>query len=61
MTQHFLEAVSTQLERWYEGKVEEARSEAYQRTQAERGTLLERIAHLEEELRLLRKSRTDLP
>uniref|UniRef100_H3CP72 Ankyrin repeat domain 6b n=1 Tax=Tetraodon nigroviridis TaxID=99883 RepID=H3CP72_TETNG len=61
VTQHFLEAVSTQLERWYEGKVEEARSEAYQRTQAERGALLERIAHLEEELRLLRKSRTDLP
>lgn len=59
VTQHFFEAVSAQLERWYEGKVEEARTEAFQRTQAERAALLERIARLEEELHLLRMSRKD--
>lgn len=59
VTQHFFEAVSTQLERWYKRKVEEVRLEAFQRTQAERAALVERIAHLEEELHLLRMSRKD--
>lgn len=59
VTQHFFEAVSTQLERWYERKVAEARNEAFQRTQAERAALVERIAQLEEQLRLLRTSRKD--
>lgn len=49
-----VEAVSSQLERWYEGKVEEARCQAAQRTEA----LVERVGQLEEELRLLRLSRT---
>lgn len=59
VTQHFFEAVSTQLERWYERKVAEARGEAFQRTQAERAALVERIAQLEEQLRLLRTNRKD--
>lgn len=59
VTQHFFEAVSTQLERWYERKVDEARSEAFQRTRADRAALVERIAHLEEELHLLRMSKEE--
>lgn len=54
--QHF-EAASTQLERWYERKVDEARSDAFQRTQAERSALVERISHLEEKLHMLRMSK----
>lgn len=61
VTQHFFEAVSTQLERWYERKVDEARLEAAERRRAERAALVERIAHLEDELRLLRTSRQDQP
>ncbi|XP_075869157.1 ankyrin repeat domain-containing protein 6b isoform X2 [Nelusetta ayraudi] len=57
VTQYFFEAVSTQMERWYERKVEEARWQAGQRAQAERAALVERIACLEDELRLLRTSR----
>lgn len=59
VTQHFFEAVSTQLERWYERKVDEARSEAFQRMQAEKAALVERITHLEEELHLLRISKKE--
>lgn len=59
VTQYFFEAVSTQMERWYERKVEEARWQAGQRAQADRATLVERIACLEDELRLLRTSRRD--
>lgn len=57
VTQYFFEAVSTQMERWYERKVEEARWQAGQRAQADRAALVERIACLEDELRLLRTSR----
>lgn len=59
VTQYFFEAVSTQMERWYERKVEEARWQAGQRAQADRSALVERIACLEDELRLLRTSRRD--
>lgn len=59
VTQHFFEAVSTQLERWYKRKVDEARSEAFQRMQAEKAALVERITHLEEELHLLRISKKE--
>lgn len=59
VTQYFFEAVSTQMERWYERKVEEARWQAGQRAQADRAALVERIACLEDELRLLRTSRRD--
>lgn len=59
VTQHFFEAASTQLERWYERKVDEARSEAFQRMQAEKAALVERITHLEEELHLLRISKKE--
>lgn len=54
VTQRFFEAVSTQLERWYERKVDEARLQTTERTQAERVALVDRITHLEEELRSLR-------
>lgn len=59
VTQYFFEAVSTQMERWYERKVEEARWQANQRAQADRAALVERIAYLEDELRMLRTSRHD--
>lgn len=54
VTQYFFEAVSTQMERWYERKVKEARWQADQRAQADRATLIDRIAYLEDELRMLR-------
>lgn len=57
VTQRFFEAVSTQLERWYERKVDEARLQTTERTQAERAALVDRISHLEEELRALRMSK----
>ncbi|CAG5950361.1 unnamed protein product [Menidia menidia] len=57
VTQHFFEAVSTQMERWYERKVQEARWQADQRAQAERTALVERIACLEDELQELRTHR----
>uniref|UniRef100_M3ZT44 Ankyrin repeat domain 6b n=1 Tax=Xiphophorus maculatus TaxID=8083 RepID=M3ZT44_XIPMA len=59
VTQYFFEAVSTQMERWYERKVQEARWQADQRAQADKAALVQRIAHLEEELRVLRTSRHD--
>ncbi|KAG9347419.1 hypothetical protein JZ751_004986 [Albula glossodonta] len=54
VTQYFFEAVSTQMERWYERKIQEARWQADQRAQQDRAALLERISYLEAELRLLR-------
>ncbi|XP_029903255.1 ankyrin repeat domain-containing protein 6b isoform X2 [Myripristis murdjan] len=59
VTQYFFEAVSTQMERWYERKIQEARWQADQRAQADRAALMERIAYLEDELRMLRTSRHD--
>lgn len=59
VTQYFFEAVSTQMERWYERKVQEARWQANQRAQADRASLIERIAYLEDELRMLRTNRHD--
>lgn len=59
VTQYFFEAVSTQMERWYERKVEEARWQANQRAHADRAALVERITYLEDELRMLRTSRHD--
>lgn len=59
VTQYFFEAVSTQMERWYERKVQEARWQADQRAQADKAALVQRIAKLEEELRVLRTSRHD--
>lgn len=56
VTQYFFEAVSTQMERWYERKVDEARWQANQRAEADRAALVERIAYLEDELRTLRTS-----
>ena len=54
VTQYFFEAVSTQMERWYERKLREARRQAEQKAQADRAALLDRITHLEDELRVLR-------
>nr|XP_046228932.1 ankyrin repeat domain-containing protein 6b isoform X2 [Scatophagus argus] len=59
VTQYFFEAVSTQMERWYERKVQEARWQASQRAEADRAALIERIAYLEDELRMLRTNRHD--
>ncbi|KAM3603568.1 uncharacterized protein V6R79_025024 [Siganus canaliculatus] len=59
VTQYFFEAVSTQMERWYERKVQEARWQANQKAEAERAALVERITYLEDELRMLRTSRRD--
>lgn len=54
VTQYFFEAVSTQMERWYERKLQEARWQAEARAQADRAALMERITDLEDELRVLR-------
>ncbi|XP_028253182.1 ankyrin repeat domain-containing protein 6b isoform X3 [Parambassis ranga] len=59
VTQYFFETVSTQMERWYERKVQEARWQADQRAQADRAALIERISYLEDELRMLRTNRHD--
>lgn len=59
VTQYFFEAVSTQMERWYERKVQEARWHADQRAEADRATLIEKIAYLEDELCMLRTNRDD--
>uniref|UniRef100_UPI0037E895E9 ankyrin repeat domain-containing protein 6b n=1 Tax=Semicossyphus pulcher TaxID=241346 RepID=UPI0037E895E9 len=59
VTQYFFEAVSTQMERWYERKVQEARWQASQRAEADRAALIERITYLEDELRMLRTNRHD--
>ncbi|XP_062042489.1 ankyrin repeat domain-containing protein 6 isoform X3 [Lepus europaeus] len=54
LTQYFFEAVSTQMEKWYERKIEEARSQANQKAQQDKATLKEHIKSLEEELSKLR-------
>ncbi|XP_055455232.1 ankyrin repeat domain-containing protein 6 isoform X4 [Psammomys obesus] len=54
LTQYFFEAVSTQMEKWYERKIEEARSQASQKAQQDEATLKEHIRSLEEELAKLR-------
>ncbi|XP_020733005.1 ankyrin repeat domain-containing protein 6 isoform X6 [Odocoileus virginianus] len=54
LTQYFFEAVSTQMEKWYERKIEEARSQASQKAQQDKATLEEHIRSLEEELAKLR-------
>ncbi|KAL2792324.1 ankyrin repeat domain-containing protein 6 isoform d [Daubentonia madagascariensis] len=54
LTQYFFEAVSTQMEKWYERKIEEARSQASRRAQQDKATLKEHIKSLEEELTKLR-------
>lgn len=59
VTQYFFEAVSTQMERWYERKVQEARWQAHQRAEADRAALVERITYLEDELRMMRTNRHD--
>ncbi|XP_068565136.1 ankyrin repeat domain-containing protein 6b isoform X2 [Cebidichthys violaceus] len=59
VTQYFFEAVSAQMERWYERKVQEARWQADRRAQADRAALMERITYLEDELRTLRTNRHD--
>uniref|UniRef100_A0A8C7LTK8 Ankyrin repeat domain 6 n=1 Tax=Oncorhynchus mykiss TaxID=8022 RepID=A0A8C7LTK8_ONCMY len=59
VTQYFFEAVSTQMEHWYERKIQEARWQADQRAQADRAALVERITYLEDELRTLRTNRVE--
>ncbi|KAG5285209.1 hypothetical protein AALO_G00000770 [Alosa alosa] len=54
VTQRFFETVSTQLERWYERKIQEAQRLAEQRATVDRNALMERINSLEEELQGLR-------
>ncbi|KAM6406993.1 ankyrin repeat domain-containing protein 6 isoform 5-T7 [Pluvialis apricaria] len=54
ITQYFFEAVSTQMEKWYERKIEEARCQANQRAQQDKAALKEHIKSLEEELSKLR-------
>ncbi|RXM33935.1 Ankyrin repeat domain-containing protein 6 [Acipenser ruthenus] len=54
ITQYFFEAVATQMEKWYERKIEDARSQCEQKAQQDRAALQERVLGLEEELRMLR-------
>uniref|UniRef100_H3AB61 Ankyrin repeat domain-containing protein 6 n=1 Tax=Latimeria chalumnae TaxID=7897 RepID=H3AB61_LATCH len=54
ITQYFFEAVSTQLEKWYERKIEEARCQADLKAQQDKAALQEKIKNLEEELQKLR-------
>ncbi|NWS69389.1 ANKR6 protein, partial [Crotophaga sulcirostris] len=54
ITQYFFEAVSTQMEKWYERKIEEARCQANQKAQQDKAALKEHIKRLEEELSKLR-------
>ena len=54
VTKHFFETVSTQWERWYERKTQEAQRALEHRAQRERAGRLERINTLKEELRRLR-------
>lgn len=59
VTQYFFEAVTLQMERWYERKIEEARWQASQRARADRDALTDRIKHLEDELKLLRTNKQE--
>ncbi|XP_048452912.1 ankyrin repeat domain-containing protein 6b isoform X3 [Rhincodon typus] len=54
ITQYFFEAVSTQMEKWYERKIEEAKCQADQKAHQDKVALLEQIKSLEEELQKLR-------
>ncbi|NWS54947.1 ANKR6 protein, partial [Chunga burmeisteri] len=54
ITQYFFEAVSTQMEKWYERKIEEARCQANQKAQQDKAALKEHIKSLEDELSKLR-------
>ncbi|XP_077160517.1 ankyrin repeat domain-containing protein 6 isoform X4 [Paroedura picta] len=54
ITQYFFEAVSCQMEKWYERKIEEARKQANQKAQEDKAALKEHIKSLEEELHKLR-------
>ncbi|MBN3281034.1 ANKR6 protein, partial [Polyodon spathula] len=54
ITQYFFEAVAMQMEKWYERKIEEARSQCEQKAQQDRAALQERVLCLEEELQMLR-------
>uniref|UniRef100_A0A8C7H5R2 Ankyrin repeat domain 6 n=1 Tax=Oncorhynchus kisutch TaxID=8019 RepID=A0A8C7H5R2_ONCKI len=54
VTQRFFETVSTQLECWYERKIQDAKRQAELRAQQDRAELLQRIRSLEEELEQLR-------
>ncbi|NXJ78757.1 ANKR6 protein, partial [Trogon melanurus] len=54
ITQYFFEAVATQMEKWYERKIEEARCQANQKAQQDKAALKEHIKSLEEELSKLR-------
>ncbi|KAA0708979.1 Ankyrin repeat domain-containing protein 6 [Triplophysa tibetana] len=59
LTQYFFEAVTLQMERWYERKIEEARRLANQRARADGDALIDRIKHLEDELKLLRTNKQE--
>ncbi|KAK9959540.1 hypothetical protein ABG768_009660 [Culter alburnus] len=54
VTQRFFDTVSTQLERWYERKIQEAQTVSEQKALQDREDLLEKISTLEEELQRLR-------
>lgn len=54
VTQRFFETVSTQLERWYERKIQEAQKVSEQKALQDRASLMEKIITLEEELQRLR-------
>lgn len=54
ITQYFFEAISSQMEKWYERKIEEARNQADHKAQADKAALKEHIRSLEEELYKLR-------
>lgn len=54
VTQRFFDAVSTQLERWYERKVAEVEREAEVRGRRDREELQQQLEELEEELRRLK-------
>lgn len=54
LTQYFFEAISTQMEKWYERKIEEAQNQVSQKAQQEKVALKEHVKSLEEELAKLR-------
>ncbi|XP_029937840.1 ankyrin repeat domain-containing protein 6 [Myripristis murdjan] len=58
VTQRFFETVSSQLERWYERKILEAKQQTELRAQQDREQLLQRISSLEEEIEQLKTSGT---
>ncbi|KAM9317282.1 ankyrin repeat domain-containing protein 6 [Gastrophryne carolinensis] len=54
ITQYFFEAVSTQMEKWYEKKIEEAKLQANTKAEEDKAALHQHIQNLEEELMKLR-------